>query len=109
MGRLRQQSQGQVLRHYEDRKKAIESGPLALGTAGRRHVARACSHGGDARMTGWRWLRAMFRREQLDRDFDEEIRSHLDLAAEDHIARGVPEQEARRLARMQFGAIQALK
>ena len=43
-------------------------------------------------------LVSLFRREALDREFDEEAQSHLDLAAEDYVQRGMPEAEARRLA-----------
>ena len=54
-------------------------------------------------------LIALFRREALDRDFDEEAQSHLDLAVEDYVRRGTPETEARRLARVKFGAVEASK
>jgi putative ABC transport system permease protein len=54
-------------------------------------------------------LIALFRREALDREFDEEARSHLDLAVEDYMRRGTPEAEARRLARIKFGAVEASK
>jgi hypothetical protein len=50
-------------------------------------------------------LVAFFRREALDREFDEEAQSHLDLTAEDYVRRGTPEAEARRLARITFGAV----
>jgi putative ABC transport system permease protein len=54
-------------------------------------------------------LISLFRREALDREFDEEAQSHLDLAVEDYVRRGTPEAEARRLARIQFGAVEASK
>lgn len=54
-------------------------------------------------------LISLFRREALDREFDEEAQSHLDLAVEDYLRRGTPEAEARRLARIQFGAVEASK
>lgn len=46
---------------------------------------------------------------ELDREFDEEARTHIDLATRDYIRRGLPEAEARRLARVKFGAIEASK
>jgi putative ABC transport system permease protein len=52
---------------------------------------------------------SLFRRTALDREFDEEARSHLDLAAEDFVRRGMSEADARRLARMKFGAVEASK
>ena len=54
-------------------------------------------------------LISLFRREALDREFDDEAQSHLDLAVEDYVRRGTPEAEARRLARIQFGAVEASK
>jgi predicted permease len=57
------------------------------------------------------WARAisMFRKRKLDREFDEELRSHIELATEDYIQRGMPPADARRLARVKFGSIQASK
>src|ERR1700719_3228089 len=57
----------------------------------------------------WARFISLFRREALDHDFDEEAQSHLDLAVEDYVRRGTPEAEARRLARMKFGAVEASK
>jgi len=54
-------------------------------------------------------LMSLFRRTELDREFDEEARAHLDLAVDDYLRRGLPEAEARRLARLQFGALEAVK
>src|SRR6266478_6539690 len=54
-------------------------------------------------------LLSLFRREALDHDFDEEAQLHLDLAVEDYVRRGTPEAEARRLACIKFGAIEATK
>lgn len=42
-------------------------------------------------------LLSLFRREALDRKFDQEAQSHLDLAVEDYVRRGMPAAEARRL------------
>ncbi len=60
-------------------------------------------------MSTWQRLRALFRRDRLDRELDEEIRSHIGLATEDYIQRGLPPAEALRLARLRFGAIEASK
>ena len=54
-------------------------------------------------------LIALFRREALDREFDQEAQSHLDLAVEDYVRHGTPKADARRLARLKFGAIEASK
>jgi putative ABC transport system permease protein len=57
----------------------------------------------------WDRIRALFRREQLDRELDEEIRLHIELATEDYIRRGLPPADARRRARLKFGSIEASK
>ena len=53
--------------------------------------------------------KATFSKQELDFELDEEIRSHIDLATEDYIRRGLPPAEARRQARINFGAIEASK
>ena len=60
------------------------------------------------RQAGARVL-SLFRGEALDREFDKEAQSHLDLAVEDYERRGMTPAEARRLARVDFGAVEAMK
>src|SRR5262249_39841154 len=50
-----------------------------------------------------RRLLAVFRHGELDRDLDAEIESHLDLAIEDNLRRGMSATEARREALIRFG------
>ena len=57
----------------------------------------------------WTRFTSLFRRDTLDLEFDEEAQSHLDLAMDDYVQRGMPESEARRLARITFGAVEASK
>ena len=57
----------------------------------------------------WARFVAAFRRRDLDRDFDEEVRSHIALATEDYMQRGLPPAEAQRMARVKFGAVEASK
>jgi predicted permease len=57
----------------------------------------------------WARVTALFERDALDRDFDEEARTHIDIAADDYIQRGYQPGEARRLAHVQFGATEAAK
>jgi putative ABC transport system permease protein len=52
---------------------------------------------------------AWLRRDALDRDFDAELRAHLDLAIDDLTAKGLPPDEARRQARLRLGSVDALK
>src|SRR5580700_4440509 len=54
-------------------------------------------------------LMSLFRRDALDREFDEEAQTHLDLAVDDYVRRGMSEAAARRLARVKFGAVAASK
>ncbi len=58
------------------------------------------------------WLRmaisrclAMFRGRTLERDLDEELRSHLEMAVEENRQRGMSEGEARRAALRSFGGV----
>lgn len=48
----------------------------------------------------WARLLSLLRKQQLDCDFDEELRSHLALATDDYVQRGMPLAEAERLARL---------
>lgn len=50
-------------------------------------------------------LRCLLRRESVLEDIDEEFRSHIELATEDNIARGMRPREARRAALASFGNV----
>jgi len=50
-------------------------------------------------------LAALFRRRRLDLEMDEELRSHLEMAAEDNRRRGMSDEEARRKAMRDFGGV----
>ena len=54
-------------------------------------------------------LRSFFLRAQIDRDLDAEISSHLELATEENIQRGLSPVEARRRALLHFGGPQQAK
>jgi hypothetical protein len=56
-----------------------------------------------------RWLDAIFRRGRLDRQLDAELRFDLESRIADHISRGVAPDEARRLARLDFGGLDQIK
>src|SRR5215510_10983681 len=58
-----------------------------------------------------RWLRrlrAHFRGEALDRELQDELRSHLDMKADELEASGMSPEEARRAARRRLGNMTAL-
>ncbi|HTX76383.1 MAG TPA: ABC transporter permease [Terracidiphilus sp.] len=50
-------------------------------------------------------IAALFRARKLDASLDEELGAHIDLAADDHMRRGMSEAEARRLALREFGGV----
>lgn len=57
----------------------------------------------------WSRCLAVFDKDHLDQEFDEEVRSHIALATEDYVQRGMPLPEAQRLARIKFGSLAASK
>lgn len=54
-------------------------------------------------------VRALFGWRRLDRDFDEELLSHLVMLTEENIRRGMSHDEARRQARLRLGGIVQLE
>jgi macrolide transport system ATP-binding/permease protein len=52
---------------------------------------------------------SFFRRKKLDRDSDEELRSHIDFAIEENLMRGMSKEEARSTALRQFGGVTQTK
>ena len=54
-------------------------------------------------------IRALVSSGELDRDFAEELRSHLEMATEDNIRTGMAPEEARRQAAIKLGAASSLQ
>lgn len=54
-------------------------------------------------------LRDLFRREQIDRDIEEELRFHLEMRVEENLARGMTPEEAIRDAQRRFGHLGLIK
>ena len=52
---------------------------------------------------------ALFRRRELDADLDEELRSHIDLAVEENVNRGMSPLDARTAALRKFGGVTQTK
>ena len=52
---------------------------------------------------------ALFQRRKLERELETEIRSHLEMEAEDHLGRGLGPGEARTAARRGFGGVEQWK
>src|SRR5229473_3520272 len=54
-------------------------------------------------------LAALFRRRRLEDDLDEELRSHLEMAVELNLRKGMSAEEARREALRSFGGVEQTK
>lgn len=54
-------------------------------------------------------LRALFRKDALDREMSEEMRQHLELQTSRNVAKGMDPDEARYAAQRQFGGIEQIK
>jgi putative ABC transport system permease protein len=54
-------------------------------------------------------LRALFRRNALEQELDEELRFHIEHEAEKYVAEGVPHDDALRRARLAFGGVDRIK
>jgi len=62
------------------------------------------------------WLRifatkihAVLTRKLVEREFDEELRSHLEMLVEQNLQRGMSPEEARRAARQELGGAEQIK
>jgi len=54
-------------------------------------------------------VRAVVRRDAVERELDDEVRFHLELETEKLVAAGLPRDEATRRARLAFGGIERIK
>jgi hypothetical protein len=57
----------------------------------------------------WLRLRAVFRRNVVESELDDELRFHFERQVEEFVHSGLPLQEAHRRARLQFGGLDQLK
>ena len=55
------------------------------------------------------WLLRLLSRKQLESDLDKELRFHFEAQVADKMRSGIPESEARRLARLEFGGVDQIK
>src|ERR1700740_1441585 len=60
-------------------------------------------------MSLWSRLRGLLRIEKLERDLDEELRTHIEMRAADNMIAGMTPKEARYQARRQFGNVALMK
>ena len=54
-------------------------------------------------------LRSLFRRREADQELDEELQYHVELRAEQNIAKGMTPREARRAALLEMGGVEKRK
>jgi putative ABC transport system permease protein len=54
-------------------------------------------------------IRALFRKKQVEREMDEELRGYLDAAVKDKMHSGMSYEQALRAARVEMGSIEAVK
>ena len=54
-------------------------------------------------------FRNLFRKQQVEAQLEDELRSYVDLIAEEKVASGLPASEARRLARAEVGGVEQVK
>ena len=59
--------------------------------------------------SAWFRCRTLFGRKRRERDDEDEVRFHLEMAAARHRARGLSSADAARAARREFGAVDALR
>jgi hypothetical protein len=55
------------------------------------------------------WLKSIVKRELLETGMEAELRFHIESCAEDLVRSGVPQEEALRRARIEFGGIESHK
>ena len=55
------------------------------------------------------WLRRLFARERMEAELDKELRFHFESQVADKVRSGIPESEARRLTRLEFGGMEQIK
>jgi predicted permease len=55
---------------------------------------------------GWQRLLAFFRKEEMDSELSAEIASHLEMAIDENLQKGMPPEEARRQALIKLGGMQ---
>jgi predicted permease len=55
------------------------------------------------------WLGRLFSRKRMEAELDKELRFHFESQVADKMRSGIPEREARRLARLEFGGLEQIK
>src|SRR5262245_49277157 len=114
LGRVRQQSQGQILQTDARGPQTAGERDGEMGDDDRDSGALLCSAAGV--MMNVRQLRGylvrffgLFLRARREREFDEELESHLAMHIEDNLRAGMSPEEARRVALSKLGGVTLTK
>src|SRR5438874_5685481 len=110
VGGIGEQPQGEVLPPDRRGQTALQGGGGVLAAALRGHRVRAEGAAGGCMRLPARlrtWIRASFRRRDFERSMQDEMQLHVDLYEADLRRRGVPDAEAHRRARAEFGSVAA--
>src|SRR5207247_8387604 len=112
MGRVREQTKGQVLPPHCGRKAWTAKRSRKVELHGRSHRRDTANQPG-GNMTLWSrlrsWLRSTLRRSRMESDMDAELRFHIESYADDLVSAGVSREESTRRARLEFGGIERAK
>src|SRR5664279_2024005 len=108
MGNLGDKTQGQVLFADQGWIEATQCRSCELGKG--HGPGGPVSGGGVVKLRfAVARLLALFRKRNLDRELEDEVLAHLELAERDAISRGLTPEEARQAARRSFGGIEQMK
>src|SRR6266481_1227739 len=55
------------------------------------------------------WVNRLFGRQKQEKELEEEVRTHLEMAAKERVERGEPPREAEHAARREFGNVGLVK
>src|SRR6266540_2729556 len=110
MGRVRQQSQGQVLQIDAGRPQTGRHRNAEMGDHDGDSGALLCATAGVVmrirQLRGWLVrLFGLFHRARREREFAEELESHLAFHIEDNLRAGMSPEEARRQALIKLGGV----
>src|SRR6266498_3528104 len=110
MGRVRQQSQGQVLQIDAGRPQTGRHRNAEMGDHDGDSGALLCATAGVVmrirQLRGWLVrLFGLFHRARREREFAEELESHLAFHIEDNLRAGMSPEEARRRALIKLGGV----
>src|SRR6185437_8982407 len=100
-----------VLFHHRGRPATGESGTGHLEPARLRDGPRTlcCRRTVTTPLQALARLLSYFRKRELDREFEEELAAHVEFAMQDFVRQGKTHAEARRLALLKLGGMEASK